>query len=179
QVQVVPSAARTTTPAPLTAVIVPRSNASVRGPFFVSKVYWPYIPPRRRSRTSARRSRRSATRSALLSGPEVPDATDEASDASASAPFSTAACPVAPAAGSGAVRTAAVAAGALGPEAASVTANAPPARTAHVTIRAAARLRGDQRRGRPGPGPGSTRSFEYMLVMLASIGLVARDRMGD
>ncbi len=154
---------------------MPRSNARVRGPFLVSTVNWPYIPPRRRSLTSARRSRRSARRAVALGGPALPGAADEANDASESAPFSTAAGapdPLNPAAGPGAVPVAAAGALGPGPDTASVTANAPPpATTAHVTITAAARRRGDPRRGRPGPV--STPPSAFVVVMMTSIGTAA------
>ncbi len=52
QASVMPLCARTTTSSPDTDKIVPRSNASVRAPFLVSTVNWPYMPPRRRSRLS-------------------------------------------------------------------------------------------------------------------------------
>ena len=130
QVQVVPSVARTVTSLPATESTVPRSNASVRAPFLVSKVNSPWIPPSSRSRTSARPSRRTAA--ALVAGVLAVGV------ASASTPFSTAAWPVGPL--DSAVDAAGVRFG-LDPETASVTANAPPATTAQATMTAASRPR--------------------------------------
>ena len=130
QVQVVPSVARTVTSLPATESTVPRSNASVRAPFLVSKVNSPWIPPSSRSRTSARPSR--CTAAALVAGVLAVGV------ASASTPFSTAAWPVGPL--DSAVDAAGVRFG-LDPETASVTANAPPATTAQATMTAASRPR--------------------------------------